>query len=194
MKILFVTVLALSQIAYAKDAKVEAPAKVAASTSFKSTPAQGEVAFEAVGKPSFLKIKGKGEGPEGEVKIDSGVQGTFKFKMASLETGISMRDTHMKEKYLQVDKFPMAELKIEGVEKFDPNKAEEAALPFKGTLTLHGVTKPVTGQVDIKKKGNGFSVKAQFDTKITDFAIDIPSYSGITVADAVKVSVETDLM
>jgi polyisoprenoid-binding protein YceI len=166
---------------------------LAMATTFKSKPTEGQVVFEAVGKPSFLKIKGEGEGPEGEVTVDKVVKGTFKFKIDSLKTGISMRDKHMKEKYLQVEKHPTAELTLEEVSKFDPAGAETQSSPFKGKLTIHGVTKPVDGQVEIKKLAQGYSIKASFDTKITDYGIDVPSYAGITVTDLVKVSVDSKL-
>jgi polyisoprenoid-binding protein YceI len=158
----------------------------------KCTPSTGQVVFEATGKPSFLKIKGEGEGPEGEVQMDKTIKGSFKFKMNSLKTGIGLRDTHMKEKYLQVEKHPMAELKLEEVAKFDP-AAENQTSPFKGQITIHGVEKPVAGNVEIKKLATGYKIKATFETKITDFGIDVPSYSGITVTDVVKVSVDSQL-
>lgn len=159
----------------------------------KANKSKGQVVFEAVGKPSFLKIKGQGEGPEGEVTVGDKVTGNFKFKMATLDTGIGLRNDHMKNKYLEVEKFPTAELKIEEVSKFDPANPEAAGLPFKGNLTIHGVTKPVTGTVDVKKKDKGYTVAANFETKITEYSIEIPSYAGITVADSVKVSVQTEL-
>ena len=159
----------------------------------KADRSKGQVVFEAVGKPSFLKIKGQGEGPEGEVSVTDKVTGSFKFKMSSLDTGIGLRNDHMKNKYLEVEKFPTAELKIEEVANFDAAKAEATALPFKGTLTIHGVAKPVAGTVDVKKKDKGYAVAANFETKITEYSIAIPSYAGITVADSVKVSVQTEL-
>jgi len=190
MKLLLITIIALApMVGYAKEAAKPA---AAAGKTLKSQSGKGQVVFEAVGKPSFLKIKGQGEGPEGEVTIDKTVQGNFKFKMTTLNTGIGLRDSHMKEKYLQVDKYPTAELKLESVEKFSGEGA--TGLPFKGTLTVHGVAKPVTGTVDVAKKDAGYTVKAQFDAKITDHSIDIPSYAGVTVADSVKVTVETELL
>jgi polyisoprenoid-binding protein YceI len=194
MKILLIAILAFTQVSYAKDKAQAKAAPAAAGASLKCDPAQGQVTFEAIGKPSMLKIKGTGEGPEGEVKVGSTVQGDFKFKLASLKTGVDLRDTHMKDKYLQIEKFPTAELKIDSVENFNAASPEAKDLPFKGTLTVHGVARPVTGTVDIKKKDAGYSVQANFETKVTDHGIDIPSYLGVTVADAVKVSVQTDLL
>lgn len=188
-----VLILVLSLASFAQAAnKAKPEGSTPTAITLKSQPASGQVVFEAVGKPSFLKIKGQGEGPAGEVQLAPQVQGNFKFKMDTLKTGIDLRDQHMKEKYLQVAQHPTAELKIEEVQNFDPAK-ESQSLPFKGQLTIHGVQKPVAGTVDIAKSDKSYKVKAAFETKISDYAIDIPSYSGIIVADAVKVSVETKL-
>lgn len=177
-----------------KEAAKAEPAPTVGVATLKAEKTKGQVVFEAIGKPSFLKIKGQGEGPEGEITIKDTVTGTFKFKMATLDTGISLRNEHMKNKYLEVEKFPSAELKIEEVTKFNPAAPEAKGLPFKGTLTIHGVAKPISGTVDVEKKAAGYKVAANFETKLTDYAIAIPSYAGITVADSVKVSVQTELL
>ena len=56
---------------------------------------------------------------------------------------------------------------------------------FAGTLTLHGVTKPVT----IKAQRAESWVKSQFEIKLTDYGIAIPEWSGISVAETVKLGI-----
>ena len=160
----------------------------------RTVPGQGQVNFEAVGKPSFMKIRGEGEGVRGEVRVGKTIEGTFQFNLETLKTGISLRDRHMKEKYLEIEKFPKAELQIVSVDKFDPALATLQSTPFKGNLVIHGVTKPVIGTAKIEKTAKGYKVQAQFDAKISDHTIGVPSYAGVTVADVVKVEVQTDLM
>ena len=59
-----------------------------------------------------------------------------------------------------------------------------------GTLELHGVKKPVTVKYEkMNVEGKTITFNSKFNIKITDFAIDIPSFQGITVADEVEVSV-----
>ena len=74
---------------------------------------KGDVKFTAVGKPGFLKIRGesKGQFPKGSIKIEKdSVTGEFDFDLKNLDTGIELRNTHMKDKYLEVAKFPSAKL------------------------------------------------------------------------------------
>jgi polyisoprenoid-binding protein YceI len=56
-------------------------------------------------------------------------------------------------------------------------------------LTLHGVTKMVTGAVDVRQAGAGLRVKASFPVNLSDYSIRKPRYLGIGVKDTVQVEV-----
>ena len=60
---------------------------------------------------------------------------------------------------------------------------------FAGSLTLHGVTKTVTGAVDVRQAGAGLRVKASFPVNLPDYSIRKPRYLGIGVKDIVQVEV-----
>lgn len=164
---------------------------LAAGKTYKAEPTKGAVVFNATA--IGLKFQGKGEGPQGEVTLDSGVAGSFKFKMETLDTGINLRNQHMKDKYLEIAKYPNSELKIEEVVGFKP-ESPDGKYEFKGVLTVHGVAKPVSGQVTVKKVAEALQIKAEFDTKISYFSIPLPAYAGVALKDDVKVSVESQLM
>lgn len=153
-----------------------------------SQPRPGEVVFEAVGRPAMMKIKGQGPAPTGEFTVEKGkASGTAELDLRTLETGMSLRDSHMKDKYLEVAKHPKAKLTVDA---FDVPADFTAGTslgekPFKGTLLLHGVEKAVEGVFSFE----GGVANARFETKLSDYGIAVPSYMGITVADTVKVSV-----
>ena len=157
----------------------------------KLAPQGGSVEALAIGKPSFIKIRGKGEAPKGQLQVDGKkANGTFEFQVATLDTGIGLRNEHMHEKYLQVKEHPTAKLEIKDLmlkEDFSVSKPQVSEQPFAGNLTLHGVTKPVTGKF---KVGDKRDVAAEFKIKLSDFAIDIPKYLGVTVADEVNIEVK----
>ena|SRR6185503_14476903 len=151
----------------------------------------GHVEFFAVGWPSALKIHGQGPGAEGVVQVSSGtLNGSLTFELDSLETGIALRDRHMKENYLQTSRHPKAELKLSGLDvsklpatgDFGP-----VTLPFQGTLSLHGVERPVSGSARLSRSGEQVNATAEFPLKLGDFGIEVPSYLGITVAEKVQV-------
>jgi polyisoprenoid-binding protein YceI len=163
------------------------------STTRTVTATGGQVEFTAVGWPSALTIHGKGDGIDGRLAVDgASVSGTLTFDLAGLTTGIGLRDKHMKEKYLEVERHPRASLALEGVsvaalpagDRFDPVR-----LPFQGMLTLHGVTQRISGEARVGRAGNAVKTVAEFPIDIGAFGIEVPSYMGITVAEKVQVKV-----
>lgn len=144
--------------------------------------AQGEwvlrnpkVEFTATGRPAMIKIKGEGNGLK--IKSEDARSGSFQFELATLKTGIKTRDEHMKNKYLEIGKFPVAEFSFK---EFDP------AQSLVGRLKLHGVEQNVP--VRITKSGAHYL--AEFEIKLSDFQIELPSFAGIKVADLVRVTTE----
>lgn len=157
-------------------------------------PDQGTSKFLAVGNPGFLKINGEGEGPEGQLTIENKkLSGTLAVNLDSLDTGMGLRNRHMKEKYLNTAENPKALLKFDGVElpHSYPVDAEIKNQTVKATLTVNKTEKPVTVTYSIDKSSR---LKASFKIKITDFNIEIPSFMNVTVADSVDVNVETKLV
>lgn len=155
--------------------------------SYSFSPSQGEVAFHAKGKPSFLSIIGKGAGVSGELKQEaSELSGELAFDLRTLTTGIDLRDSHMKENYLNTKEFPTSTLKVEKA-PLPHILTDEFAIP--GKLTVRGVTRDVTVKAKMTKVGSEQKLVAKLPLKISEFSIPVPSYQGITVAEDVLVEV-----
>jgi polyisoprenoid-binding protein YceI len=161
-------------------------------------PAQGSTQFLAVGRPSALKINGKGEGPSGSLSFKKDGEGYLMsgeavVDMSKFETGIGMRDRHMKETYLEVEKYKTAKLTLKDVKL--PKSAVESGgeVKCKGHLDLHGKQQDVDVVVSLEKKEDSLGATSRFTIKLSDFAIAVPKYAGITVADEVTVTTETKI-
>lgn len=155
---------------------------------YKFTTDKGKVSFLAKGWPNFLKIDGEGAGVAGDLKEDAGkISGELTFKLDTLNTKIATRDDHMKNKYLEVAKFPQAVLIIDKVAA----PAKSGKFPFTGKLKLHGQEQAIGGEAELKESGGDRSLIAEFPLKLSEFKIEIPSFQGITVAEDVKVKFES---
>lgn len=156
--------------------------------------ATGELNFTAIGSPGILKIRGEAKGtpPKGQIELKNGeANGEFTFPLAALDTGIELRDRHMKDKYLEVGKYPDAKLKIVGLKVSEVDLKSGVSKDFTGELTLHGETKAVTGKFELDKTGK--SLKAQFPITVSDFNIGVPKYMGITISEQVDIEIESQL-
>ena len=155
-------------------------------------PKAGALRFQATASPGALAIRGTGDAPTGKLELtESGdqieVSGSLKIKLESFKTGIAMRDSHMKEKYLEAGKYPEA-LLILPKQKLPKNGSGA----FEGELVLHGTKHKVAGKAEIAAgEGGKKTVKASFPVKLEDHGIEIPKFAGISVAN--EVSVETEL-
>lgn len=153
----------------------------------------GKSEFIATGRPAFIKIDGTGTGLTGSLKVtDDLVSGQASFPLSTLDTGISMRDRHMKEEYLEVQKYPDAQLTVNQVKMSkDPsvNGFSQTDVPFEGTLTVHGVSHAVNGTIDVSTSGGIMKGDAKFGIKISDFGFAKPEFMGMTVNNDVKVEV-----
>src|SRR5262245_48467199 len=185
--------LILTSVALPLGATQPAPPRPAPDQHVEVQKQSGTVEFFAVGWPSALKIHGKGTGPDGDVHLaDGAVSGAIGFDLDTLETGIALRDRHLKENYLQTDRYPRATLKLSKVALGPLSESaafKNAAVPFEGVLSLHGAEKPVTGEARLTRDGSRVQAAASFTIDIRDFNIDLPSYLGITLAEKVQVKV-----
>ena len=114
------------------------------------------------------------------------VRGALKVELQTLETGISIRDRHMKNNYLEVEKGPaFATATIEDirVEKM------EGKTVFSAMLSLHGQKKKVTGAAELQQKDGKIRVQAQFPVKVSEFEIPAPTYLGVGVKDEIQIKV-----
>jgi polyisoprenoid-binding protein YceI len=113
------------------------------------------------------------------------VSGTLKVELQTLETGIGIRDRHMRNNYLEVEKpgFSTATIDDIRVEKLDGKTT------FTGVLSLHGQKKKISGAADLQQRDGSIKVQAQFALKVSDFEIPAPTYLGVGVRDEIQIKV-----
>ncbi len=159
---------------------------------YKLSPEKGRVTFIAKGKPALITIKGEGQGAEAEIfEKNFLLNGTFSFQLSSLKTGIDLRDDHLKNQYLEIDKFPTAKLTLSNMEI--PNDLT-TDFRFTGILKLHGIEQSIEGRAKISNELNSLKLKADFSIKLSQFKIEIPNFKGVTVAEDIQVSLESPFM
>ncbi len=91
----------------------------------------------------------------------------------SLDTGIGLRNRHMRENYLETDQFPFA--------KFSGKLVEATSTPqnhiqakAEGTLSIHGVERPLVVEATINPGESSYRVSTQFVVALSDFDVKIP--------------------
>jgi polyisoprenoid-binding protein YceI len=123
--------------------------------------------------------------------------------LASLETGIAMRNQHMRERFLQTSDFPTATFKSVGIvlpKAVEPNKPIEGTI--RGDFTVHGVTKQITvplrvvyipeSELTKSSRGPGDWIHAttNFTIKLGDYGIAVPQQLMLKLADSVDIKLD----
>jgi polyisoprenoid-binding protein YceI len=162
-------VLGATSLAGAKLAKVGDRAAV-------SFAAKGPAGMTIVGKTSDLLLR------------DDGKIVSVSVPLKNLTTGIGLRDQHLREKYLQVDQFPSAELSVDRG-SLTPPAASAVSLDAKGVMKIHGKTKTVVFRYTAKKNGQVIEVTGSIRLNIQDYGIPIPSFLGVTVKPDIDIAV-----
>ena len=112
--------------------------------------------------------------------------------MKTLEFEKALMQEHFNEKYVESDKYPKAIFKGEviNVNQIDFSKPGKHTVQVSGTITLHGVTRPLKTEGDIILDKDNIRTEATFYLAAKDFDIEIPKLVIRNIAPSVKVTVK----
>jgi len=149
--------------------RVVCPLTVGGSFEARATSFSGTVALAAPRPAAFA----------GDLKVD----------LRTLDTGIDLRNQHMRENYLEVGKGEGYEAAVLSDIRLGDVDATtfQGRTPFTGTLLLHAARKAVTGEAEIRRDGSDVRVAANFPVRLDDFGIPPPRYLGVGVKNEVQV-------
>ena len=146
----------------------------------------------------------------GSCKLDprnvESFSGRFSIRVEDLRSGIDLRDQHLRTpEWFDAAKYPEIIIEISKVEDVKRTEPNTATMKLLGTCTMHGKTGKVSipatmtyldeTPVTMKRlKGDLLRIRAEFEVKLSDYAITGPPGSeviGMKVSDtqAIKVTV-----
>jgi polyisoprenoid-binding protein YceI len=162
------------QLAHA-DVRVVCPLTIGGSFTARTTAASGSVALAAAHPPAY----------QGDIVVD----------LRTLDTGIGLRNTHLRERYLEVDKGDgYDKAVVSGIQLPDVDASTfEGRTSFTATMRLHGTTKPIAGQLQIRREPSSIRVDAAFPLMLTDYGIAKPQYLGVGVRNEIQIRATFDL-
>ena len=92
----------------------------------------------------------------------------------TLDTGIGLRNRHMRENYLETDQYPITYFRGKIFSNSIVNDTT-VSVNVKGEIFIHGIKQPLTVIADLIKRTNGYRIRTTFIVKLSDFQIEIPS-------------------
>jgi hypothetical protein len=118
-------------------------------------------------------------------------EGSIEVDLRDLDSGIALRDEHMRDSYLETgrgegfDKAILADIRVGNA---DP-RTFKGQTTFAGVLSLHGTKHPVQGQARVRRRGTSAQIEATLPIRLSDYNIPKPQYLGVGVKEEVQVRV-----
>jgi polyisoprenoid-binding protein YceI len=136
--------------------------------------------------------------------IKGSAKARFEVDLTSLKTGIELRDSHMRDNFLETNKYPKAVFELTKVDSVSVNRIEnqkEVVLVLMGNFTVHGVTKPITvpatityfmesDQTKARADGDLLHISADFSLSLGDYGIKRPQMLFMKLEVIQKISID----
>jgi len=112
----------------------------------------------------------------------------FEVELNGLDTGIGMRNRHMREDFLETDKFPFASFKahLKDLQKISDTLYTATA---EGTFSVHGVDKPLSTTATVTSWPVGLRIQCNFEIKLPDYDIKIPKLLFMKINEVIRLQV-----
>lgn len=155
------------------------------------------VQFES--KAKVETFTGKTSQVEGTVELDPAQLGdsitvNVVVNIASLDTGIGLRNKHMCDNHLDCAKFPQATFsagKLAKASAVGLAPGQKTTFELIGTLDLHGVRQPLTVPVEMLLVDPGhLEITTRFPVKLEDFQIARPKMLMLKLNEVQQVTVK----
>ena len=123
------------------------------------------------------------------------VSGILEVDLASLKTGIGVRDEHMRERHLHTDKFPKAWFQLSSVSGLPQTLRQDTtyAATANGAFYIHGVHRQVEARLTVRRilveSNESLLVTATFEITLDDFEIKRPRALFLKLAKVIEVTV-----
>lgn len=171
MKIVFVGLLLFAQICWARPTK------------FKT-----ELSFQVATSIPAITVEGQASGLSSQAQVDKGkINLNFSFPVKALQTGMELRDEHMRENIFS-DKEGLSPISLEQGEITCSQAELKGDCTFKGKLTLVKTQKAIEIPLKLSQQADGkIAGEGSFKISLKDYAITPPNYMGVTVEDNVDI-------
>jgi polyisoprenoid-binding protein YceI len=119
----------------------------------------------------------------------------FSVLMKGFEFEQALMQEHFNENFVESDKFPKTEFKgiILNNPDIDYSKPGSHKVKVKGTLSLHGVTKPIEAEGNLKVNDDNIKAESTFHILLSDYGVKRPAIVKDKISNTIRIIVDAKL-
>lgn len=113
----------------------------------------------------------------------------FEVDLTTMDTGIELRNRHMRDNYLETDKFRFTF--FEGsIKNVRPQSNNVFSVEVGGTLFIRGVTNEIIVYGVLNSTDNGYVVETEFVIALSEYNVDIPQLMFMKINEEIKLQLK----
>jgi len=114
----------------------------------------------------------------------------FDVDLNTIDTGIGLRNRHMRDNYLETEKFQYALFKgtVTSVDTLDDGKTLNVVVD--GMMTLHGIDHQYEITGSVSHDGETLQVYSDFEVLLTDHKITIPKLMFLKISEIIQIELD----
>lgn len=116
----------------------------------------------------------------------------FEVQLNTLDTGIGLRNRHMREYYLETDNFPTAHFTGKLV-KIDKKIDQTYLVLVSGKMSIHGIEKMMDVEGTVTVQDEGLHLNSSFKVLLSDYKIKIPQLMFMKISDTMPIDLDVFL-
>lgn len=147
---------------------------------------------EFLSRAPMLEFKGISNNLVGLINLDENVV-DFYVDLNTLDTGIQLRNRHMRESYLETNKFPFAEFTGRLNDDVNIGSRDVQQVSVTGIFNIHGVQRDITVDGTLQFDDNQVTLSATWEVKLEDYNIDRPRVIFYELSDTQVVTININL-
>ena len=113
----------------------------------------------------------------------------FEVDLAGLDTGIGLRNRHMRDNYLEVGRYPYA-MFAGRIVRTERTPSGDFRVAASGDFTVHGVARPREIMCRVAEVGASLRAQCDFEVLLSDHGIDIPKIMFLKVAEEIRLQLD----
>jgi polyisoprenoid-binding protein YceI len=158
----------------------------------------GSVSFEVATNLLATTVRGKSSALKGWSRVHENGSGLMLEEVgavvpvASLRTGIKVRDTHMREYIFETTDGQVPDISF-SADKVECSPTETSAAytcVTSGTLAIRALSRPFATVLSVVRQPDGYRINADGKIALSQYGIERPSQFGVRTDDEVKIHLE----